>query len=75
MIHSEIAEQIRSPRLVRVGLIQHKIVLQTTEPILEQRSAIHKKIELYIRKAASYDVKILCLQEAWSMRKLIFLYL
>jgi len=67
IMHSEIFEQLRSPRLVRVGLIQHRIVLNTSDPILDQRDAIHKKIESYIVQAASCDVNILCLQEAWSM--------
>lgn len=66
-MHSEVLEQLRPPRLVRVGLIQHKIVLNTSDPILAQRDAIHKKIESYILQAASCDVQILCLQEAWSM--------
>ncbi|XP_019890120.1 beta-ureidopropionase isoform X1 [Ooceraea biroi] len=67
MMHSGIAEQIRPPRLVRVGLIQHKIVLPTTHPILEQRIAIHKRIESYIEEAYFCGVNILCLQEAWTM--------
>jgi len=67
IMHSEIQEQLRPPRSVRVGLIQHRIVLNTSDPILDQRDAIHKKIESYIIQAAFCDVKILCLQEAWSM--------
>lgn len=67
IMHSEILEQLRPPRPVRVGLIQHRIVLNTSAPILDQRDAIHKKIESYIAQAAFCDVKILCLQEAWSM--------
>lgn len=64
---SEIVEELRFPRLVRVGLIQHKIALPATQPILEQRDAIYKKIASYIVRAAQYNVQILCLQEAWSM--------
>lgn len=67
MMHSEITEQSRPPRLVRVGLIQHKTVLQTVEPILDQREVMHKTIETYIRNAAACGVNILCLQEAWTM--------
>lgn len=67
IMHSEILEQLRPPRLVRVGLIQHKIELNTSEPILAQRDAIHKKIESYIAQAAYCNVQILCLQEAWNM--------
>ena len=32
-------EQARSPRLVRVGLVQNQILLPTTAPILEQACA------------------------------------
>lgn len=66
-MNSEISEELRLPRLVRVGLIQHKIVLPTTLPILSQRDAIHKKVASYILKAAELNVQILCLQEAWGM--------
>lgn len=31
-------EQTRSPRLVRIGLVQNQIVRPTTDPILEQVS-------------------------------------
>jgi beta-ureidopropionase len=31
------AEQMRQPRIVRIGLIQHGIVQPTTAPFLEQR--------------------------------------
>ena len=30
------SEPLRSPRVVRVGLIQNKIVLPTTDPVLKQ---------------------------------------
>ncbi|GAB1866018.1 Beta-ureidopropionase [Camponotus japonicus] len=66
-MNSEIIEELRPPRLVRVGLIQHKIVLPTTQPILNQRDAIYKKIASYIARAAQYNVQILCFQEAWNM--------
>lgn len=66
-MNSEIKEEFRPPRLVHVGLIQHKIALSTTQSILNQRDAIYKKIASYIARAAQYNVQILCLQEAWSM--------
>jgi len=34
-------EQLRAPRVVRVGLIQNSICAPTTAPFAEQRSAIH----------------------------------
>ncbi|XP_014212582.1 beta-ureidopropionase [Copidosoma floridanum] len=61
------AEQLRPPRIVRVGLIQNSIVLPTDAPIKEQRDAIYKKITKYIDHAAKCDVNIVCLQEAWTM--------
>jgi beta-ureidopropionase len=35
------AEQLRPPRLVRIGLIQHGIVEPTTAPFAEQRQVRH----------------------------------
>lgn len=67
IMKSEIIEELRPPRLTRVGLVQHKIALPATHPILEQRDVIHKKIASYIIKAAQFNVQILCLQEAWRM--------
>lgn len=60
-------EQLRPKRIVRVGLIQNKIVVPTTEPISVQRDAIHKKIKVLINVAGSCGVNIVCLQEAWAM--------
>lgn len=60
------SEQLRPPKIVRVGLIQNSIVLPTDAPIVEQRAAIHKKITGYIDHAAKCGVNIVCMQEAWS---------
>lgn len=60
-------EEIRPPRIVRVGAIQNKIVLPTTALIAEQRDALHKKIGDIAEVAALSGVNILCLQEAWNM--------
>lgn len=64
---SQVQEQIRPQRLVRVGLIQHSTVAPTTDPVQTQRNAIHNKIKSYIEQAAQHGVNILCLQEAWTM--------
>lgn len=53
-------------RIVRVGLIQNKIVLPTTESVTKQRTALHERIERIIRAAAKVNVNIIGLQEAWS---------
>lgn len=50
---------------MRVGIIQHQIVLPTSAPIAEQRNAIFKKIGKIISLAAEANVNIVCLQEAW----------
>lgn len=52
-------------RIVRVGLIQNQIVLDTTVSVTNQRNALHKRIEKIITAASKLNVNILCLQEAW----------
>ncbi|XP_066598943.1 beta-ureidopropionase [Prorops nasuta] len=66
-INSSIEEQLSPQRIVRVGLIQHSIVKETTEPIVNQRDALYEKITNYINYAGSCKVNIVCLQEAWNM--------
>eukprot|EP00698_Gefionella_okellyi_P003264 TRINITY_DN13042_c0_g1_i1.p1 TRINITY_DN13042_c0_g1~~TRINITY_DN13042_c0_g1_i1.p1 ORF type:complete len:408 (+),score=84.22 TRINITY_DN13042_c0_g1_i1:56-1225(+) len=61
------SEQLRSSRIVRVGLIQNSIVLPTTAPVDAQYTAIEKKIEKLIDAAATMGVNIICLQEAWHL--------
>lgn len=73
-VTNQINEELRPPRLVRVGLIQHSIVAGTTEPIQNQRDAVHNKIRSYIVQAAQYQVNILCLQEAWSKCNPLIMY-
>ncbi|XP_069817295.1 beta-ureidopropionase [Dendropsophus ebraccatus] len=60
-------EQLRRPRVVRVGLIQHKIQLPTTSPVAEQVNAMHRRIAEIVEVAAKCDVNIVCFQEAWTM--------
>jgi len=59
-------EQLRTPRIVRVGVIQHSIVRPTTDPIAEQYKAIEKKLEKMINVAGLCGVNVLCFQEAWT---------
>eukprot|EP00128_Syssomonas_multiformis_P000345 Colp12_sorted_trinity150504_noHs@16760 len=59
-------EEVRKPRLVRVGLIQNKIVLPTNAPVLDQIEAIHKRIATMLEAAHECGVNIVCFQEAWS---------
>ncbi|XP_063769108.1 beta-ureidopropionase isoform X1 [Pseudophryne corroboree] len=66
-IFEAVTEQLRNPRLVRVGLIQNKIRLPTTSPVKEQVSSLHRRIAEIVDVAAMCDVKIVCFQEAWTM--------
>ncbi|KAM6965557.1 beta-ureidopropionase [Aplochiton taeniatus] len=60
-------EQLRPPRTIRVGLIQNSIVLPTDAPVLDQITAIHRRISEMADVAAICGVNILCFQEAWTM--------
>ncbi|XP_050540776.1 beta-ureidopropionase [Daktulosphaira vitifoliae] len=60
-------EELREKRIVKIGVIQNKIVLPTNSSILEQRNAIFEKIKLIISLAAEVNVNVICLQEAWTM--------
>lgn len=59
-------ENLRQPRLVKVGAIQNSIAVATTAAISEQRDAIFEKIGKLIDAAGEDGVNVLCLQEAWS---------
>ena len=59
-------EQSRSQRLVKIGAIQNKIVLPTTEPILNQMKAIRDRVACIIKAAYYSGVNVLGLQECWS---------
>lgn len=59
-------EDVRQPRIVRVGAIQNSIAIPTTEPVSAQIKAIYEKIGKIIDGAALAGVNVLCLQEAWS---------
>jgi beta-ureidopropionase len=60
-------EQLRFPRIVKVGLIQNQIILPTKDPIINQYKAIEKRVETIIDTAGKLGVNIICLQEAWTM--------
>lgn len=60
-------EEIRSPRIVKIGIIQHSIAVPTDRTITEQRQGIFDKVRNIIATAADEGVNIICLQEAWSM--------
>ncbi|XP_054248913.1 beta-ureidopropionase [Indicator indicator] len=60
-------EQLRRPRVVRVGLIQNRIPLPTDTAVAVQVAALHKRIEEIVEVAALCGVNIVCFQEAWTM--------
>ncbi|XP_045538762.1 beta-ureidopropionase-like [Papilio machaon] len=60
-------EQIRPARIVKIGVIQHSIVLPTDQPISLQKAAIFEKVKVIIETAGEEGVNILCLQELWNM--------
>jgi len=60
-------EQLRSSRIVKIGVIQNSIVLPTSHPIDLQYKAIQDKIEVMIEAAGALGVNVLCLQETWHM--------
>ena len=60
-------ESLRSPQIVRVGLIQNKIVKPTTDHVAVQKHALFQRIEKIIDVAALSGVHVVCLQEAWTM--------
>lgn len=60
-------EQLRPPKIVKIGLVQNSIVKPTTEPIMDQYLAIQEKIEKIIDAAGAMGVNLLCLQETWIM--------
>lgn len=60
-------EQRRSPRNVRIGVIQTQIVASTSAPVMEQYDAIVARTTKMIHAAAGMGCNVLCLQEAWTM--------
>ena len=54
------------PRIVRVGVIQHRMVRPSTDRSEEQRRANHLRVAEILEGAAMAGVNVVCLQEAWS---------
>nr|CAI5862781.1 unnamed protein product [Callosobruchus analis] len=59
-------EELRSPRIVRVGLFQHKIPLPTWSAIKEMREAVYRMASEALEVAGLSGVNVFCFQEAWS---------
>lgn len=60
-------EQFRAPRLATIGLVQHSIKADTSEPFSVQRRKILDFVGGVAKRAAGHGVQILCLQECFSM--------
>lgn len=60
-------EQMRPPRVVRVGVIQTQIVEPTDAPVLDQFKALCERTEKLIHAAGAMGCNVLGLQEAWTM--------
>lgn len=60
-------EQRRKPRIVRIGVIQNRIVAATSAPVEDQFQALADRTTEIIEAAAQLGVNVLGLQEAWTM--------
>ncbi|KAG9509828.1 Beta-ureidopropionase [Fragariocoptes setiger] len=60
-------EQLRRPRLVRVGIIQNSIRVPTDAPVTRQMQSLHEWIGIILDAAGAANVNIVCMQEAWTM--------
>ncbi|GFT92716.1 beta-ureidopropionase [Nephila pilipes] len=60
-------EDLRPPRVVRIGLVQNAIVAPTDAPISKQRDELHNRVREIVSIAAECQVNIICFQEAWTM--------
>lgn len=60
-------EQLRPPKIVRIGIFQHKLPLPPNSPIKEVRDGLFKLAEKAIETAALGGVNVFCFQEAWSI--------
>ena len=59
-------ESTRSPRVVRIGLIQNAIISETSEDVVVQRDSLYQRVASIIEAASLAGVNVLCFQEAWS---------
>ena len=60
-------EETSPPRNVTIALVQHKVVLPTDAPVLEQVEANHRRVGELIETAGQAGANVVCLQEAWTM--------
>jgi len=60
-------EQLRTPRIVKIAVIQNAIHKSTSDPVDVQYKAIQDRVELMLDAAGAMGVNVICLQEAWTM--------
>jgi len=60
-------EETRPSRIVKVGLIQNKIVEPTDAPIQKQIAGLQARVGGILEAAGKAGVNVVCLQEAWTM--------
>lgn len=51
-------EQLRAPRVTRIGLIQNKWPTSTTAPLVQQREAIQSRISTMVESAGALGVQV-----------------
>lgn len=67
-------EQIRPPRIVRVGLFQQKCPVPLSFPPENVKTEMYTSAMDAIKVAAKAGVNIFCLQQAWSEYDVAKLY-
>jgi beta-ureidopropionase len=60
-----IKEDLRNPRIVRIGAVQTSLGAPTTDPVGVQRQKAFDKAAKIIEAAALENVNVLCMQELW----------
>lgn len=67
-IHSfKAADEIRDRRVVRFGVTQNSILVETTKPVEEQIESLEARHIEFVEAAAAAGTNVLCFQEAWTM--------
>lgn len=62
-------EQLRPPRIVKVGLFQQKLPVPLSYPIRNVKTEMYTLAIDAVKVAAKAGVNIFCLQQAWSKYK------
>jgi beta-ureidopropionase len=62
-----IKEDLRKPRIVKIGAVQHSLAAPTSDPVHVQCEKGFEKVGKMIEAAAAEDVNILCFQELWTL--------